>query len=158
MNAENGNLTTITIWLYAGADGQTIKTLIYSDNAGSPDVLLGTSEEKVSAVDFPSTTKSEVAFAFSPTIPLTSGLYYWIGYGYEDITADVLWFYYDAGVANQLAFNDDVYLGGFASPFGAHSHQNWAMAVYGTYNLVSATKPSGGSAVMAMMMNSKKWL
>ena len=67
--SKTGTLSSIR--LYSAGSGN-VKVAIYSDNAGSPNALIGSATSSVSS------GVNTIAISGSPTI--TSGAYYWLGF------------------------------------------------------------------------------
>jgi hypothetical protein len=122
---------------------------IYSDSAGAPNALLGSTNEN----DFTS-TPAWVDFTFDPPLTLSPGIY-WLTFLAADAGPhpyDSPWFmsYYDAGTPNQTAWRYDTYP--FDDPFGAPGgYADYEMSIYATYTPLA--KPKGTMAFHAKLAN-----
>lgn len=122
--SEDGDISKITLYCRAHEGTSNVRCGIYSDDAGSPDALEGTSAE-VSV----STSWAWRDFAFSPSISLLAGTY-WLAC----IFSVRLYIVYDAGASNQWVDKADTYSDGFSDPFGTPAHwYAYEMSIYATY-------------------------
>jgi hypothetical protein len=114
--------------------GQLIRGVIYSDSAGSPNTLLGTSDE----VNRDSWNMREwLDLTFSTGVALTAGTY-WLGIhaGAQDNGS---FFYFDT-LAGKWAYNFDTYADGAGAGFGTATTQVKNLSIYATYTAgVAAT-------------------
>lgn len=106
--SENGITTKITVYLDNSSGSDAVaKAGIYTDDNGSPDLLLVNSSEVTVADGL----TDWVDFTLAST-NLTSGADYWIAVIIGDQT---LSYYYDAGTVDQSASDTDTYSDGFES-------------------------------------------
>jgi parallel beta-helix repeat protein len=119
---EDGTVTKITAYI-SGAWGNpaTVRAGIYSDSAGSPSRVKGTTSNTVV-----SATAGWYNFTFSTPLSLTAGTYH-IGFysGDNDMVC-----YYDTGSTGQYNYNN---WRDFRDPYPGGSTQNWDISVYATY-------------------------
>lgn len=121
--SEDGAVTKISVFFLATTSLHA-KCGIYSDNAGAPNALLGTSQE-VSVT--PETAWRD--FTFTVPVALVAGVYWLVV-----ITDGWIWIYKDAGDANQYAWKDDTYSDGFSNPFGVPgAYYAYKASIYATY-------------------------
>jgi len=143
---SSGYVTRIMMYLDGnggGAGTQAIKGMIYSDNAGAPNALLGTSGEKTVAAG---AGAAWVSMIFAAPVQVTSGTVYHIGF-IKGATTNIIRYYYDAG-ADTRSYNNDVYADGPSDPFGAPS-----TAADRNLSVYASILPLGWSRVAAL--NSK---
>lgn len=120
---EDGDVTMIS-WYGNNPDLYTanIKAAIYDDAAGSPNNLVGVSQERT----FDGTIQWW-DFTVSPAVSLSAGIYWitvWSG-------ASRRW-YYDVVVPNIWAY-DTVTYDGWEDPWVELGVLNWDMSIYATY-------------------------
>jgi len=113
-----GIIDTISIW-FKHADPGIVhgKAIVYSDNAGEPDALLGSSDE----LDIPA---SEAAFSwhnFTFTIKpsVSNGTHYHLGF----ICEAYINFIGCNTSGGARMYNADTYSNGASDPFGAHTDE-----------------------------------
>lgn len=118
---DTGQVTKISLYVTIDTGIWTGKAAIYSDNAGTPNALLGTSDAvTVNAAgwwDFP----------FSVPISVTSGSMYWLAV----ISGDSMSYGVSMAVSN-FCFNADTYTDGFSDPFGAKTDVVYEACIYAT--------------------------
>jgi len=119
---ENGEVTSVRIYGRGLIERPAIGVL-YSDLNGSPDQLLGMTNER-----WVYDNLGWWGFTFSTPLKLSSG-YYWIGIHTTD-RFEIRW---DSGEQNQMAWNGDNYIDGPTNPFGSASFLAYAMSVYAVY-------------------------
>jgi hypothetical protein len=119
---EDGAVTKITAYI-SGAWGNpaTVRAGIYSDSAGSPSRVKGTTGDTVV-----SATAGWYNFTFSTPLSLTAGTYH-IGFysGDHDMVC-----YYNTGSTGQYNYKN---WRNFGDPYPGGSTQNWDISVYATY-------------------------
>ena len=127
--ATSGSVSKLSLYLAPTSTSgqQVIKGIIYSDNAGKPEALLGTSEQL--------TFKSSNAagwydLSFSSPVKLTAGNY-WIGV-ITGATGGVAGFRYDS-VAGARDYNTNSYSTGPSNPFGSIATDGEQASLYATY-------------------------
>ncbi|MBA7641000.1 hypothetical protein ES703_48672 [subsurface metagenome] len=119
---ENGSLSQITAYIRPTEIFEDVMAVIYKDLNGAPGKLMG-------YTDFYTVPNvgAWYEFAFSPEIKLLPG-YYWLGIQAEAPVG----FFYDAGVANQLA--NGSYGMPLPDPFGAPTnYYAYEGSVYADY-------------------------
>jgi len=118
------NLTVDTIYAYlkAAGEGTKAKAVIYSDNAGVPDVLLGTSDEQTTIP----TADGWVTFTFSTPVEITAATVCWLGVIFDLATTT----HSDAGDADQYGYRPDTYSDGPSDPFGNPVYLPLKMSIY----------------------------
>jgi thermitase len=124
-----GSVTKLTIYLQpTGTSGsQVLKGILYADNGGTPDALLGVTNE----LTFQSTqTAGWYGLTFASPIALQAGNY-WIGM-ISGSSSYVAGFRY-AIVSNSRAYNANTYASGPSNPFGTASIDGEQMSEYATY-------------------------
>ena len=112
--SEAGDVSKLTIYVRGHNTGedQVRRGVIYSDTAGSPNALKGTTAEIT-------VTSAQAAgwvdLSFSPSVSLTPGDY-WLGYivGANSAGSDTA---YDA--SSEGVYNNDTYADGASDPFGS---------------------------------------
>jgi Subtilase family len=132
--ATAGNVSKLTMYLApTGTSGQQlIKGVIYSDQGGSPQTLLGVSN----ALTFRSTDAAGwYDLTFPSPIALSAGTY-WIGV-ISGSTSNIAGFRWRS-VSGSRALNSNSYTTGPTNPFGAATIDAEQMSVYATY---TATPP-----------------
>lgn len=133
MANATGNITRITAYLKTGASPAHAKAMVYSDDSGSPNALLGTSEE-LAFSDLSLTWKN---FTFTTIVAVTNQTYYWLS-----------WFS-DSGVTvgtysgtNNFAYNTDTYGDGASDPFGVFSTLSKEMCIYARIEYSDSVTPT----------------
>lgn len=134
--ATTGSLNKILV--YTGAGGNNIAAAIYSDSAGAPDVLLGSTPTVATAA----TTWNECTL--SSAVSVTSGTVYWLTWtASSDVTNQFKW---AAGGANQRASDSNTYPP-FPDPAAVASNANQVWSLYGVYD---DTVVAGAKLLMLM--------
>jgi hypothetical protein len=100
----------LTVYCDAVNPGTSVKAVIYSDNDGAPDALLGTSDEYA---DLPQ-SDDWYTFTFSTPVEIPAGTDVWLGV----ITSDNIHVYCTTGDTDQRARAADTYADGPEDPFG----------------------------------------
>lgn len=100
------------------ATGEKMRLGIYSDSSGSPDALLGYTEEITGAA----LTRVFQADLVS-TVSIVSGSYYWLG-----AIADSS-FYIWANSGGSSEYNADTYSDGFSDPYGSSTSGTHALCI-----------------------------
>jgi len=128
----SGTVSVAKITFYCRTQSGTIRirTGIYSDSSGSPNTLLGQTQEVV--VD---TTWGWRDFVFSTPVTLSRGAWYWLG---EQSNGNGE-FKYDKIGKNYHAYAYDSYADGLASTFGTHGKDDAEMSIYATLTGPSTT-------------------
>jgi hypothetical protein len=132
-----GSVSKLTMYLYpTGTSGQqSIKGVIYGDQNGLPQALLGVS----SPITFRST---DVAGWYDLTFPtpisLSAGVY-WIGVN-SGPTSNIAGFRWGS-VAGSRALNANSYAAGPSNPFGTATIDAEQMSVYATYTPTALPPP-----------------
>jgi hypothetical protein len=147
---QAGNVTKITVYLSGTAgmggfgdglfgDGlfgdspggsQVMRGVLYTDSAGSPSALLGTSNE----VTIPSgQADGWVDFAFPTPVAISAGAI-WMG-GIFGTTTGIINLTRETAAANTEAYNADTYSDGAANPFGTPTFASFLYSIYATYTL-----------------------
>ncbi len=123
-----------SIWAYvdgggAGSGTGKAKMLIYSNNAGAPDALLGTSEE----VSVPKGQAGEwIEFPFSSPVKLIAADYH-IGPHYGGDASVLRIGTLTGQTSGSSKHNADTYVGGAADPFGSPTNDTTLLSVYAEY-------------------------
>lgn len=131
---EEADVTKISLYTENTATGADVrvKGLLYSDNAGYPNALLGTSN----STTINSATPQWWDLTFASPVHLTSGNY-WISYVEDDFMS----YYFDAGSANQT-YQKGV-AGVYATPPNPFSASATGVArklsIYATYTPITAS-------------------
>jgi hypothetical protein len=126
---EPGSVTKLSVYLEpTSATGQEVlKGLIYSDNGGKPETLLGTSEQ----LTFKNTNAAGwYDLPFASSVKLAAGNY-WIG-AMSGPTASVAGFRWTS-VANARDYNANPFASGPSNPFGAVTSDSEQMSLYASY-------------------------
>ncbi len=123
-----GSVTKLSVYLEAHATGQQVlKGLIYTDNAGTPAALLGTSQQ----LTFASTSAAGwYDLTFASPVKLAAGTY-WIGV-LTGATNGVAGFRYDT-VTGSRDYNTNTFATGPSNPFGAVTTDGEQTSLYATY-------------------------
>jgi subtilisin family serine protease len=135
--ATAGNVSKLTMYLApTGTSGQQlIKGVIYSDQSGSPQALLGVSN----ALTFRSTDSAGwYDLTFPSPIALSAGTY-WIGV-ISGSTSNIAGFRWRS-VSGSRALNSNSYTAGPSNPFGTATIDAEQMSVYATYTAVPPPPP-----------------
>jgi len=123
---EDGEVTSIS--LYTRADTvANIKCGIYADVDGKPSTLLG--ETQVVVVD---RTEGWRTFNFPTPLRLTAG-YYHLAF----ISDAKIYYWFDAGVANQMSIDVSSVYPTFNDPFVTEVQYATEISIYGTYTPVA---------------------
>ena len=109
-----------------GVGTQVVKMLVYSDNAGSPDALLATSDAVTIAAG---AAQAVSTFTFSPTVALTADDY-WLCLHFGATANVIRMITKTAGSGVNMYYNFDTYVGGGADPFGANSTYDSGINMY----------------------------
>ena len=118
---DTGQVIKISLYVTADTGIWTGKAAIYSDNAGTPNALLGTSN---------AVTVNTIGwwdFLFSVPIPVTSTSVYWLAI----ISGDLMSYGVSTAVSN-FCYNADTYTDGFSDPFGAKTDVAYEACIYAT--------------------------
>ncbi len=121
---QAAHISNITVYMWG--DDSLTKALIYGDNNGVPNNLIGSSSEITVGQSF-----DWYNFTFGVPVYLSPG-YYWL-------TIHHKWnarFKYDIGTTNQAAiqdFNTDNYDDGSSNPFGTTNYADSEISIYATY-------------------------
>src|SRR3990167_6995396 len=129
--SSSGIATKLTARLDLSAAGSVpAKGVIYSDNAGSPDALLATSDE----VTVTNTTEQAIDLPFSGANQLTvsSGTNYWIGIHWSSFPSHNYGISMDSTSSGNKT-NNDTYSDGPSDPFGARNTGTGILDCYVTY-------------------------
>ena len=120
-NTTGGTVTVSKLWGYFDYHATAhVKAVIYSDNAGEPDALIGTSDERIG------TANGWNSLSFSTLVDIPNNDYIWIG-----VIADAL--IYSSGcslLTGGIRYNADTYADGPTDPFGAASTTGYVYAVF----------------------------
>jgi len=121
----SGNVSVSKLTFYCRAKWGTIRvrTGIYSDANGSPNKLLGQTQEVV--ID---TTWAWRDFIFSQPIALSRGAWYWLG----EQSNGAGQFRYDTIGQKFHAYASDSYADGLAASFGSHGKDDAQISIYAT--------------------------
>jgi hypothetical protein len=145
--SEAGTVTKLSVYLAptTTAGEQVLKGLIYSDNAGKPEALLGVSE----TLTFKSTSAAGwYVLPFATGVKLAAGNY-WIGV-ITGTTQKVTGFRYTS-VTGSRDYNANPYSSGPTNPFGTPTTDAEQISLYATYTRSHAggeppTQPKGLAA------------
>src|SRR3989344_1576719 len=119
---QSGKVVKLSIQLSGGGSGRGLKGVIYSDNNGAPDKLLGTTD--LVTISIAQTSPVWVDMTFASSISLNAGNY-WLGFIKNDIGMEGLDYYRDLSINSpeeqlQLTIEkDDMFVDGASDPFGA---------------------------------------
>jgi hypothetical protein len=107
----------------AGGIGSVVavKALIYSDNANSPDALMGASDERTGL----GTAGAWELITFSTPVVVPAGAYIWIG-----VIANGTGESFECLNTGTLKYNADMYSDGPAPTFGSHTTLSYTMPMY----------------------------
>lgn len=119
---ENGAVTAISLYCAGNTDGAKYKTAIYTDNAGSPNTLLATSDEVACTNVYGWKT-----FSISTAVSATD---YWLAFESE-ATA---WYKGDLGATSNYDVN--IYPA-LPDPFTSDGSENRKTSIYATYTTSS---------------------
>jgi hypothetical protein len=156
----SGTVTKLSIYMDGNGSGvgdQLLKAVIYSDVAGVPTALLGTSVE-VTITD--GQAPGWVDFTFSVPIDLLAGTY-WLGLIAGDVSVTAR-YAYDT-VTGALRYNGDTYVGGATNPFGATSTDVRQISVYATMldpdalRLAYINAPNGANQTLGEFKSTRKY-
>lgn len=130
---EDGTVSKITSYNSSASGTRAMIAGIYSDNAGAPDALKGTTD--VTSI---TTTAAWRDFNFAVAVSLTAG-FYWL----TVLCGQVYNVWQMAGAVNQQADCSDTYVGGFADPFDGATltYYDNTQSIYATYT--PTVPPSG---------------
>lgn len=131
---EDGDVSKLTAYIDGSPTGAAhIRAVIYSDNAGTPNVLLGTGTDLTTLIAGFGPDWFDLPFP-SP-VSLTAGVY-WIGFHFGNGT--VGFNRYSDTLANNLKFKAQTFTSGPINPFGAPGGgTNERVAIYGTYTPIA---------------------
>lgn len=134
---ENGDVSKLDFYTYAGGSGRQVKGLIYDDNSNYPNSLETPSGDSTS-IPNGILNADWVTLSFSSSLGLTSGTY-WLGWV---TTGGSVYYYYDTGSANQRYFtsNSSYFVTPPTSFPGGASGNAREVSIYATY-----TASGGGS-------------
>jgi hypothetical protein len=137
--ATSGTVTagTARIWLSA-AGSSNAKLVIYSDNAGSPDALLATSDEVT--VNWTTETATDFTFSGANQIAVTGGTAYWIGIHFSD-PGTPNFTISRANNAGLVRSDPDTYSDGPTATCSCATSSNGGLDIYITYT-EGAAEPS----------------
>jgi len=126
----DGAINQISLYVYALTGAPAVaKFFVYSDNNGSPDMLLGTSNEITIPGDDTYAWRSG-----SLNVNIEAKKYYWIG---AIIGGNTIQRKYDNGSPSQSNFNYDVYSDGASDTWGGNNFENIVYSIYATYTSAS---------------------
>src|SRR3990167_1846810 len=126
--SSSGIATKLTARLDLSAAGSVpAKGVIYSDNAGSPDALLATSDE----VTVTNTTEQAIDLPFT-------GTNHWIGIHWSSFPSHNYGISMDSTSSGNKT-NNDTYSDGPSDPFGARNTGTGILDCYVTYTEVATT-------------------
>jgi hypothetical protein len=126
---EAGSVTKLSVYLAPTSTSgqQVLKGVIYADNAGNPQALLGVSEQ----LTFQSTNAAGwYDLPFASPVNLAAGNY-WIGV-ITGATPGVIGWRYDS-VTGSRAYNTNSYVSGPTNPFGSFTTDAEQTSLYATY-------------------------
>jgi hypothetical protein len=126
---EAGSVTKLSVYLAPTSTSgqQVLKGVIYADNAGNPQALLGVSEQ----LTFQSTNAAGwYDLPFASPVSLAAGNY-WIGV-ITGATPGVIGWRYDS-VTGSRAYNTNSYVLGPTNPFGSFTTDAEQTSLYATY-------------------------
>ncbi|MBI3931310.1 MAG: hypothetical protein HY325_04740 [Chloroflexi bacterium] len=124
--SETGRVQSLTFYGSTGGGAQSpfvVKMMVYSDSAGAPNALLGTTAE----ITISSTDQWRTA-SFTSPISLAAGSYWLVNH--HGTRVDM---FYDTGTTNQAAANADTYSDGPSDPFGTPTYTARQYSIYATY-------------------------
>lgn len=117
--SQPGKLTQYRLRCWVSTGSQNVRAVVYSDNAGQPDVLLAVSDEIVVS----NTSEAVNVFNFSGVnqIDITAGTYH---FGFINEAAGNQFLFSSNNVAGQILGNSETYATGPTNPFGAITTTN----------------------------------
>jgi hypothetical protein len=135
--SPGGTVSKLSVYLATtgNAGVQLLKGVIYSDSSGSPNALLGESEQ----ITFTSTSSAGwYDLKFPSPVKLAAG-FYWIGV-FTGEQEKVAGYRFDS-VTNSRDYNNNTYTSGASNPFGAFTTNSEQMSLYATYTEVASPPP-----------------
>jgi len=108
----------------------TVRTGIYSDSAGTPDSLLGSSDDLLI-----SDTEQWWTTTYTTPVAVTAGTYYWLTVHWSTEAGIFAGRYYStAGETNQTAYKSDTFADGLDATFGTATYENVQLAILAIYD------------------------
>jgi len=136
MNAENGQLTKISLKAVAVTVPAKVKVSLYSVTGDLPDIKLSTSDEL--------TIDADAWYDFTISHNLLANT----KYAFVIMSDQSIWVHYDAGgAASQWSQKSSLTYPNFPDPYGsADSTSDRMESIYGTYTPTAPPPPSAGVA------------